>query len=149
MKTDFLWDNACLEKYLKDRPNIYIIKRYVYFISVSLYLCISVSLYLCISVSLSVAVSGERVQIKNWLDFHFWYWLTDFVFEFSSIEIVVLTFKCELKKDANYISIFILATNKLKLLLLFKQSLAVIKLATLTERCIMLEDLWYQNFLLP
>ena len=103
--------------------------------------------YLCISVSLSVAVSGERVQIKNWLDFHFWYWLTDFVFEFSSIEIVVLTFKCELKKDANYISIFILATNKLKLLLLFKQSLAVIKLATLTERCIMLEELW-QNFLL-
>ena len=117
------------------RTIIYIIKRYVYFISVSLYLC------------LSVAVSGERVQIKNWLDFHFWYWLTDFVFEFSSIEIVVLTFKCELKKDANYISIFILATNKLKLLLLFKQSLAVIKLATLTERCIMLEELW-QNFLL-
>ena len=60
--------------------------------------------YLCISVSLSVAVSGERVQIKNWLDFHFWYWLTDFVFEISSIEIVVLTFKCELKKDADYFS---------------------------------------------
>ena len=106
-------------------------------------LSLYVSLYLCIS----VAVSGEQVQIKNWLDFHFWYWLTDFVFEFSSIEIVVLTFKCELKKDANYISIFILATNKLKLFLLFKHSLAVIILATLTERCIKLGELW-QNFLL-
>ena len=121
-------------------------------IFVSLNLCISVSLYLCLSVSLypciSVAVSGELVQIKNWLDFHFWYWFNDFVFEFSSIEIVILTLKCELKKDDNYISISILATNKLKLLLYFKKSLAVIKPATLTERRIMLEELWYQNFLL-
>ena len=100
---------------------------------------LKIFLYLCISVSLYVSLS--RCQ-ENWsrlridLIFNF-----DIDFPILNFEVIILTLKCDLKKDDKYILIFILATNKLKLLLLFKQSLAVIKLATLTERSIMLEEL--------
>ena len=57
------------------------------------------------------AMWGELVQIKNWLDFHFDIDLLILFFEFSSVEIVILTLKFELKKDDDYISISILATN--------------------------------------
>ena len=108
-------------------------------IFVPLYLCISVSLYLCIS----VAVSGELVQIKNCLDFHFWYWFTDFVFEFSSIEIVILTLKCELKKDVNHISIFILASNKLTCNFNWKKH--YVGCALISELLTFLRGHWYKK----
>ena len=54
---------------------IYIIKGYVYFISVSLYLCIS------------VAVSGELFQIKNWFEFRI-----DLLFSFLKLEVTISLF---------------------------------------------------------
>ena len=102
-------------------------------------LSLYVSLYLCIS----VAVSGELVQIKSWLDFHFWYWFTDFVFKLSSIEIVILTLKCELKKDVNYISIFILASNKLTCNFNWKKH--YVGCALISELLTFLRGHWYKK----
>ena len=73
-------------------------------------------------------LSGELVESKNFIwiqlneDWHFSLW----------------HLYCNLnwKRTKIIFQFFILATNKLKLLLLLKQSLAVIEPATLTERCI-------------